>query len=286
MTIQLKRNPLSIFILLILILSFTCKGRLQETKTSTKVCSFNIRYDNPGDGFNRWENRRENIVAFLAIEKPDIIGFQEVLASQLEYLEEGLSGYSRVGVGREDGFNKGEFTPILYQKDRYTLLDSGNFWLSETPEAPSLGWDAMIKRICTYAILKDNESEEEIHLYNTHFSHVGAEARLRSAALIMDSISVKSRDKKVILTGDFNTEPGTPPYTRIIESGLSDSYYDSDLRLGPVGTFNGFNLTGSFDRRIDFIFHRGFIVEYYVANSLAIDNQYLSDHFPVIALMN
>ena len=285
MSTLIKKIPVLLFVLLPLILGYACNEKPQETKTNIKVCSFNIRFDNPGDGFNRWENRRENVVAFLAIEKPDIIGFQEVLASQLEYLEEGLSGYSRVGVGREDGVNKGEFTPILYQNDRYALLDSGNFWLSETPEVPSLGWDAMIRRICTYVILKDNESEEEIHVYNTHFSHVGTEARLKSAALIMDRIAVKSRDKRVILTGDFNTEPESPPYNKIIESGLSDSY-DSDLRLGPAGTFNGFNLTGSFDRRIDFIFHRGFTVEYYVANSIAIDNQYLSDHFPVIALMN
>jgi endonuclease/exonuclease/phosphatase family metal-dependent hydrolase len=278
----LMRNITVIVVLLLPALAgSSCGEKPGGTETGIKVCSFNIRYDNPGDAFNRWENRKENVVAFLTVESPDIIGFQEVLAGQLQYLERGLPGYARVGVGREDGAGEGEFTPILYRKDRFMLVDSGNFWLSETPAVPSLGWDAVIKRICTYVVLNDNERGEEIHVYNTHFSHVGAEARLKSAALIVDSIAARSRDCRVILTGDFNTEPGTPPYEKIMGSGLSDSY-DCDLRLGPAGTFNGFQLTGAFDRRIDFVFHRGFTTERYIAGSMVIDNQYLSDHFPVI----
>jgi endonuclease/exonuclease/phosphatase family metal-dependent hydrolase len=195
-----------------------------------------------------------------------------------------LSGYSRVGVGRDDGIDQGEFTPIMYLDDRFLLLDSGNFWLSETPAVPSLGWDALIKRICTFAILQDRLSGTEIHVYNTHFSHVGSEARLKSAELIMDSIAAKSQDARIILTGDLNTEPGSSPYNVIIENGLRDSY-ESDLRLGPKGTFNGFTLTGTYDRRIDYVFFMGFDPEYYTANSMVIDNQYLSDHFPVITML-
>jgi endonuclease/exonuclease/phosphatase family metal-dependent hydrolase len=281
----LMRNILVIAVLLLSALSgSSCGEKPRGTQAGIKVCAFNIRYDNPNDGFNQWKNRKENVVAFLAVENPDIIGFQEVIAGQLQYLEKGMPIYSRVGVGREDGKDQGEFAPILFRKDRFMLLDSGNFWLSETPAIPSKGWDAVIKRICTYAILKDNERGEEIHVYNTHFSHVGAEARLKSATLIIDSIAARSADNRVILTGDFNTEPGSPPYDKIIESGLRDSY-DCDLRLGPVGTFNGFNLTGTFDRRIDFVFHRGFTTERYITSSIVIDNQYLSDHFPVIAIL-
>lgn len=265
-------------------LPISCSKETKELEKGIKVCSFNIRFDNPDDGFNRWENRRKNVVVFLGVEKPDIIGFQEVLANQLEYLELRLTDYSRVGVGRDDGIDQGEFAPIMYLNDRFMLLESGNFWLSETPEEPSLGWDALIKRICTYAILQDRLSGEEIHVYNTHFSHVGSEARLRSAELIMDSISMKSQDARVILTGDFNTGPGSPPYNEVIESGLKDSY-DSGLRLGPEGTFNGFTLTGTYDRRIDYIFYSGFEPEYYVTESIVIDNQYLSDHFPIIAML-
>ncbi len=262
----------------------SCSKESHDFEKEIKVCSFNIRFDNPGDGFNSWENRRKNVVVFLGVEKPEIIGFQEVLANQLEYLELRLTGYSRVGVGRDDGIDQGEFAPIMYLDDRFMLLDSGNFWLSETPEVPSIGWDALIKRICTWVILKDRLSGEEIHVYNTHFSHVGSEARLRSAELIMDSIVKKSQNVRVILTGDFNTEPGSAPYNEIIENGLNDSY-DSDLKLGPTGTFNGFTLTGNYDRRIDFIFFKGFESDYYVTNSMVIDNQYLSDHFPIITML-
>lgn len=273
-----------ITIIVYLFLSQSCSKESKELNQDIKACSFNIRFDNPDDGFNQWDNRRKNIVLFLGVEKPDIIGFQEVLVNQLEYLELRLTDYSRVGIGRDDGIEKGEFAPIMYLDDRFMLLDSGNFWLSETPAVPSLGWDALINRICTYAFLQDRLSGEEIHVYNAHFSHVGSEARLNSAKLILDSIAVNSQDARVILTGDFNTEPGSSPYNEFIQNGLLDSY-ETDLKLGPEGTFNGFTLTGTYDRRIDYIFFRGFEPEYYVTNSMVIDNQYLSDHFPVIALL-
>jgi endonuclease/exonuclease/phosphatase family metal-dependent hydrolase len=233
---------------------------------------------------NQWSNRKESLINFLAVEQPDFIGFQEVLGNQLEDIENGLSKYARIGVGREDGRNGGEYCPILIHKERFTLSDSGTFWLSETPSEPSKGWDAMLNRICTWAVLTDTRNGEILHVYNTHFSHVGELARLRSAELIMDSIRVKSAGVHVILTGDFNTEPGTDPFNAIIESGLSDSY-ESDITLGPEGSFNGFQLTGPFNRRIDFIFTQGFHSEYYVCNSMLINDQYLSDHFPIISLL-
>ena len=195
-----------------------------------------------------------------------------------------LSSYSRIGVGRDDGIEEGEFAPVFYNTDRFELNDSGTFWLSETPDIPSLGWDALIKRICTYAYLTDKRTGEEVHVYNTHFSHVGELARLRSAELILDTIMQHSTDARIVLTGDFNTEPGSGPYNQITENGMNDSY-QSDLRLGPRGTYNGFRLTGTHDRRIDFIFIKGFYSRYYLTSSLVINNQYLSDHFPVIALL-
>jgi len=279
------RNLISLaVIVLISLFTFSCEKEKSAENSTIKACSFNIRFDNPDDGFNNWENRRKNVVNFLGVEQPDVIGFQEVLASQLEYIETRLTDYTRIGVGRDDGVSAGEFAPVLFRTGRFELKDSGTFWLSETPEVPSIGWDAVIKRICTYVFLKDTESGKEIHFYNTHFSHVGPLARLRSAELIMNRISEESEGVRVILTGDLNTEPGSDPYNEIIDGGLADSY-ESDLRLGPVGTYNGFRLTGTHDRRIDFIFFRGFQSRYYVANSIVIDNQYLSDHFPIIALL-
>lgn len=247
-----------------------------------EVCTFNIRFDNPADGFNSWTNRRKDVVNFLVIEEPDIIGMQEVLNSQLHYLKDRLNEYNKIGIGRDDGKDAGEFAPIFYKIQRFELLDSGTFWLSETPEVPSIGWDALIKRICTYGLFLDKVSGEEIHFYNTHYSHVGETARLRSTELILDSIQSKSENVRVILTGDLNTEPNTKPYDLIIENGLSDSYF-SNIIFGPAGTYNGFKSLGPFGRRIDYIFSRGFDSKIYVCHSMLIDNRYISDHFPVIS---
>ncbi|MGJ3234007.1 endonuclease/exonuclease/phosphatase family protein [Marivirga sp.] len=249
---------------------------------SLKVSSFNIRFDNPSDGSNRWINRRGDVLNFLLIEELDIIGMQEVLYSQIKFLDENLSTYQRVGIGRDDGEQAGEYAPIYFDTNRFNLLDSGNFWLSETPEVPSIGWDAVLNRICTYVRLFDTESDQEIYFYNTHFDHVGGTARLRSASLIRDSIQTKiDQGVRVILTGDLNVVPGSTPY-EVFNEFMTDSY-ESDLKLGPTGTYNGFNLDGSHNRRIDFIFTTGFKPMTYESVSTVVNNRFLSDHFPVIS---
>jgi endonuclease/exonuclease/phosphatase family metal-dependent hydrolase len=281
---QTTTIPSQVVVLIFMLLNSSCSSEEAVTvEERLKVCSFNIRFDNPNDGFNNWENRRRNVVIFLGVEQPDIIGFQEVLLNQLEYLELRLPNYQRVGVGRDDGINQGEFAPIMFLGERFALLDSGNFWLSETPDVPSVGWDALINRICTFAVLNDTQGRNKVYFYNTHLSHVGAEARVQSMELIVEHIaSNSSPGDKIILTGDLNVEPNSSAYLVAIHSGLSDSF-DSNIRLGPIGTYNGFSLTGRNDRRIDYIFFSGYVSESYVSNSIVIDNQYLSDHFPVIA---
>jgi endonuclease/exonuclease/phosphatase family metal-dependent hydrolase len=249
-----------------------------------KVSSFNIRFDNPGDNANRWDNRKQSIVLFLESENLDIIGMQEALVHQKDYLDDQLSAYESVGIGREDGVAAGEFAPIYYKKELFTLVDSGTFWLSETPQDPSIGWDAVLERICTYVYLRDNRNDRLIHFYNTHFDHVGSEARQNSARLIMDSIRSNSANEWVILAGDLNTEPDSEPYNVILEGGLSDSY-NARVRFGPVGTFNGFDPGGSFSRRIDYVFLNGFSSESYFANDLTVNGNFISDHFPVISLL-
>ncbi|MEM7107348.1 MAG: endonuclease/exonuclease/phosphatase family protein [Bacteroidota bacterium] len=249
-----------------------------------KVSSFNIRFDNPGDDENRWDNRKQNIVLFLESENLDIIGMQEALVHQKKFLDDQLRDYKSVGIGREDGLTAGEFAPIYYKKELFTLLDSGTFWLSETPQSPSIGWDAVLERICTYAYLQDNRNDREIHFYNTHFDHVGSQARQNSAQLILDSIQANSADQWVVLAGDLNTQPGSGPYDVIVEGGLEDSY-NSKVQFGPVGTFNGFNTEGSFDRRIDFVFMNGFSSESYFNNDLTVNGNFISDHFPVISVL-
>lgn len=255
------------------------------TDDQIKASSFNIRLDHAGDGANNWHKRKEAVATYIDATNLHIVGMQEVLDNQFQYLKKELDQYKAIGVGREDGVSKGEYAPIFYRDDMFTVLDSGTFWLSETPEQPSVGWDAAMERICTYAILKDKRNGREVHFYNTHFDHVGETARRNSAALIMDTIAAKSAGHWVILSGDFNVEPNTAAYKTIVQTDLQDSYEQSKVRLGPVGTFNGFNPNTSYDRRIDYVFVKGFSVELYETNNLFYEASFLSDHFPVITLL-
>ncbi|HHP7240654.1 MAG TPA: endonuclease/exonuclease/phosphatase family protein [Cyclobacteriaceae bacterium] len=259
------------------------KGRL-VTDFSLKISSFNIRFDNPDDGFNNWNNRKLHVTSFLKNEQADVVGMQEVLLNQKQYLDTHLTDYASTGIGREDGKTKGEFAPIFYRTEIFQLVDSGTFWLSQSPAIPSIGWDAVLERICTYAVLEDRRNGRILHVYNTHFDHVGEKARIESAQLILDSINAISNKEWVILMGDLNTEPDTPPYEKIINSGFDDCF-NSQTRFGPTGTFNGFNPTRSFDRRIDFIFNKGFLEQTYTSHRLIINNNFLSDHFPLIATL-
>jgi endonuclease/exonuclease/phosphatase family metal-dependent hydrolase len=276
--------------ILIVLISFGCDEKEilpvnnEIVNDQIKASSFNIRFDNPEDGPNNWHFRKSAIVAFLKSEKINVIGMQEVLYNQFNYLKSRLTDYESVGVGREDGATRGEYAPVFYQKDMFTLLDSGTFWLSETPAVPSIGWDAVLERICTFVILRDNRNNREIHCYNTHFDHVGDEARIRSARLIVDSIASKSQGQWVILTGDLNAEPNSYSYEVFLDAGLDDSF-ESKVRFGPVGTLNGFNTNGSYLRRIDFVFKKGFSSKLYENNNLIVNNNFLSDHFPVIVLL-
>lgn len=249
-----------------------------------KVTSFNIRFNNPADGVNAWDNRKEHVLAYVEIEKADIIGMQEVLHDQLTYLSNNLENYSYYGIGRDDGLEAGEYSPIFYNTDRFDLLSSNTFWLSTTPEEPSLGWDAVIKRICTVVELKDKISDQEVKVFNAHFDHVGAAARNQSARLIMDSLGASNK-QRIIVMGDFNTEPGTTPYKIFIDGGLKDSY-SSEIRFGPIGTWNGFN-SGStlFTRRIDFVLYDGFFPRSYVTDDVKVNGNFISDHFPVTGIL-
>lgn len=255
------------------------------TGDQIKASSFNIRLDHAGDGPNNWHKRKAAVATYIESANLHILGMQEVLDNQFQYLKNELNQYKAIGVGREDGLTKGEYAPIFYRDDMFTVLDSGTFWLSETPDQPSVGWDAAMERICTYAILKDKRNDREVHFYNTHFDHVGKDARINSAALIMDSIAAKSDGHWIILSGDFNVEPNTEAYKTIIQTDLQDSYEPAKVRLGPLGTFNGFNPDGNYSRRIDYVFTQGFAVDLYEANNLAYNTNFLSDHFPVITLL-
>jgi endonuclease/exonuclease/phosphatase family metal-dependent hydrolase len=249
--------------------------------SQTKVCTFNIKYENPKEGVHQWDNRKGQILKFIKIEDLDIFGMQEVVHSQIGYLEKGLTEYARIGVARDDGKSKGEYSPIFYKTDCYELIDSATFWLSPNPEIPAKAWDAALPRVCTWAKLIDKKSKESILILNTHFDHIGTEARANSVDLILSKIEEFNHNGKVILMGDFNLEPESAPIQKIINSELNDAF-ETYLNLGPVGTFNSFKIGENYDRRIDYVFYQGFKVKTYKTYSLRIQDTFLSDHFPVV----
>lgn len=248
---------------------------------TTKVCTFNIKFDNPKEGVHQWDNRKDQILNFIKIEDLDIIGMQEVVHSQIKFLENNLEDYARIGVARDDGKSKGEYSPIFYKKDRFSIIDSATFWLSPNPEIPAKAWDAALPRVCTWAKLVDKQTNDLILVLNTHFDHVGEEARAKSVDLILSRIEELDHTGKVILMGDFNLEPETKPIQKVINSDLKDAF-QAELNLGPVGTYNAFEIGENYDRRIDYVFYQGFQIKSYQNFSLRIQDTFLSDHFPVV----
>jgi endonuclease/exonuclease/phosphatase family metal-dependent hydrolase len=245
-----------------------------------RVATFNIRYDNPKDGVNAWPNRREWVRDLMDFHDFDLVGVQEALAHQIEYLAQGRFGF--VGIGRDDGKRAGEFAPILYDKTRFELLQDGTFWLSETPEKPSRGWDADLNRICTWARLRDRTTARTFFLFNTHFDHRGEVARAQSAELLLTKTEAIAGQEPFFLTGDFNLGPETAPIRRL-SAALRNCREVTEVRAyGPVGTFHGFDVQRTPDGPIDYIFvSRPIRVLKYAALPDNWGQRYPSDHLPV-----
>ncbi|MEO2059416.1 MAG: endonuclease/exonuclease/phosphatase family protein [Mesonia sp.] len=244
--------------------------------------SYNIKYANENDGENSWSKRKYFLANQLKFYHPQIFGVQEALKSQIDFIEENLANYQYVGVGRE-GSNQGEFSAIFYDTTKFEVLKSDTFWLSETPDQISKGWDADYHRICTYALLKDKESEEQFYFFNTHFDHRGKEARTNSARLIIQQIKkINVENYPVLLTGDFNLEPETEQI-QYIKSYLNDAKEaTAAIKLGPSGTFNGYDFKTPVTRRIDYIFHSEEVkIKTYAVLSDNENGRYASDHLPV-----
>lgn len=256
------------------------------------VMTYNIWYANPEAGENIWEYRRDGIAQAVLDEHAEIIGMQEVLLRQLTDLENLLPGYSWVGVGRDDGKQGGEFAPVFFNEERFGLVRSGNFWLSETPDsAGSLGWDARCKRIVTCVQLKDKKTGIELLIFNTHFDHEGETARLESAKLLMKKISHIAGNLPVVLTGDFNCLKDSEPYNILSDSGdgldLADCKYSATEKISdPDYSFVGSEFTGQPGNIIDHIFVSDNIKVY---QSGIIENcrngKCPSDHLPVKAII-
>ena len=249
-----------------------------------KVISYNIRYNNPNDGKDIWENRRSSVVDFIKNENPDFLGLQEVTLSQLTYLNTNLTEYSYVGVGRDDGKTKGEYSPIYYKKSLFELIKTETFWLSKTPGSISVGWDASMERICTYGYFKVRNSDKKLWIFNSHFDHIGEIAREESAKLILKKISeLSKKDDYVILTGDFNSTD-TSKTISILSKDLNDTNFDMKNTNPVYGTYNGFKLNPSSNNRIDYIFEKNFNM--LSSGHLHVKNKkgrWVSDHNPVYA---
>lgn len=225
------------------------------------VGSYNIRYKNWNDSVNGnvWAKRCQVICDQVNFMNPFIFGTQEVLYNQLQDLQQGLDGYDYIGIGRDDGERGGEHEAIFYKKDQLTLLDSGNFWLSETPEKPGLGWDAACIRICTWGKFQVNAKKKKdrttFYFFNLHMDHVGVVARREAAKLVVARIQEIANDARVILTGDFNVDQTNEIYNIFTDSGLlKDSYETARIRFAENGTFNAFKTEYFTTSRIDHVF--------------------------------
>jgi endonuclease/exonuclease/phosphatase family metal-dependent hydrolase len=250
--------------------------------------SFNIRYDNPKDGKNKWDDRKTELAELINFYDPGILGIQEALFHQLSYLDNNLQDHGYIGVGRKDGKRGGEFSAVFYDTTKYSLIRDGTFWLSETGEAGKSGWDAALERICTYGLFETKQKKQTFWVFNTHFDHLGEKAREMSARLILKKIKTFNRDGlPVILTGDLNSLPQSEPI-KILQKFFGNGLKQSDLKIyGPVGTFNGFNNCTAIERRIDYIFAKGFkIISYRHIDDKLKNNYCVSDHLPVFVVLN
>lgn len=247
--------------------------------------TYNIKYENVNDTVNNWNFRKEAMVQLIQHYGPSFLGMQEVLHNQLEYLDSNLPDYAYIGVGRDDGKQKGEYSPILYNTKAFKVVHTNTFWLSPTPEKVSKGWDAALERICTYGLFMELKTGKQLYVFNTHFDHVGIEARKQSVNLILQQIKeVNTENLPVVVTGDFNLEPDSEPI-QLIQQGMTDAQHATQQPFyGPTGTFNGFDPDMVLDRRIDYIFVENLQVKSYLhIDDRMENNKHISDHLPVLA---
>jgi len=221
------------------------------------IGSYNIRYDSREDRQqgNGWERRCPILAQQILFNDFDFLGAQEVVHNQLEDLLKRMPRYAYIGVGRDDGETKGEYSPIFYKKDRFKLLKSGHFWLSEQTDFPNKGWDAALPRICTFGQFRDLTKKKTLWVFNLHFDHIGVEARKQSALLVMAKIKEMCSKEAVILMGDFNVDQTNESYKLFAESKLLyDTYETAQVRYALNGTFNSFRNDRATSSRIDHIF--------------------------------
>lgn len=257
------------------------------------VMTFNIRYNTKNDSLNAWPYRKDKAASQVLFHDVHILGVQEALHDQVMDLVKSLTQYKYTGVGRDDGKTKGEYSAIFYDTTRLKLLKSSTFWLSLTPEvAGSKSWDAAITRIVTWARFRDVKTKKVFSVFNTHFDHIGKEARKESAKLLKQKVKELAGNDPVIITGDFNAMPSDDPIKILLDQNDANRFIDTKTisktpHYGPLGTFNGFGSKERDAEPIDFIFIKGnWKVLQHATLSQTWEGRFSSDHFPVFAKLS
>ncbi len=286
------RTVLAGFLLTLIFVSFPgFLSRTSAQQISLKVLTYNIRYANPGDAPNSWPQRRDKVCSLIKEVEPDVFGMQEALKDQVADIEAAFPAFERVGVGRDDGKEAGEYSPIFFSTDKYTLMKSGVFWLSQTPAlAGSRGWDAACNRVVSWIQLKEKIFGTGFWVFCTHFDHMGEIARRNSAKLLLQAVDSLAGTQAAIVLGDFNSVPGSEPYGIITSKSdplrLTDAVTLCSEASGPEYTYTGFKVGGLPGERIDYIFLKGkFQVISYTVNPANDGQYYPSDHLPVSAAL-
>ena len=263
-------------------------ANVQLASQVNRIMTYNIRYDNLNDGVDQWANRKSEVIDFLKYYEPDLLGIQEGLLNQVQYLSNHLPGYAMIGVGRDDGVDRGEYSSIFYNKEKLSLIEASTFWLSETSHKVSVGWDASMERICTYGLFEAKNTKERILVLNTHFDHIGKVARAESAKLILKKIrELNIVSYPVVLMGDFNAQPEDEPIAILTQELEDGSSIAKGGIYGPEGTFTGFKKDLIPTRRLDYIFTKGLeVMKYRHIDDRMKNSNYLSDHLPVLIKFN
>lgn len=275
-------NNSVIFILFFALTTIYISGAFGQ---NLKIATYNIRFDNPNDTGNLWKDRSPHLFNLIKFHQIELFGTQEGLYHQLEEIKE-ATAFDYIGVGRDKGGKEGEFSAIFYDPEKFTLLENGTFWLSETPEVPSKGWDAALNRVCTWGKFRTGK-RKTFYVFNIHYDHIGQKAREESSRLVIRKIKeLNTENLPVVLMGDFNVTPDNPAYQTVIDSSdLKDSRLISKIpSIGNQGTFNGFNWERLPEGIIDHVFVSPNMIVH--RHGILTDNygkKYPSDHFPVFA---
>ncbi len=272
---------------IIVLISLLCAlSAAAQKPASITVMSYNIRNGEAKDGTNSWQYRYPTSAMMVDDQSPDIMGVQEAYLYQVQYLDEYCKGYSSVGVGREDGKKEGEHMSIFYNTKRIKLIKWGTFWLSDTPDKPTLGWDAACKRTATWALMQDKASKQKFYVVNTHLDHVGVEARKKGLELIASKIEeINSGDLPIVVIGDFNMTPDAPElsdFGKVMKSARATAF--SSDRTTP--TYNAWGKSEN-SSIIDHIYYKGFssCTVFEVVTKPYADRKFISDHYPVKATL-